>query len=710
MNRDRLRQSLWAVLLSVCLCGGSLGCMVSGMSLMDGEQFLPILLWCLFWAVAMSGLCNLRLAPLLFPALAVWLAVRWFFGPLEASTERLLMELSTAYDSAYGCGVVFWTDEPGAGTLAPALRAIALVMTLAVCWVVVRRTTRWGVLPVTLLPLASTLVLTYTVPHTGALAVYLFGFLMLLLSQGVRRRDMIQGNLLCRKIALPIALVLAAVFFLNPKDSYDKQELADKLEQSVARLVERFTGPEELPQDPTLGTIRLPVSGDTSDTINLKNVGPKSRQTQYVMTVESTGSGFLYLRGASFADYDGHTWRSGNQTQYDWEWPQFREEGTEQTLTVSTRSIHSVQYLPYYCQDFSRLSQGRYENSQNLKTYRVTYYTGNPTAASGGAIQVDSQYTQLPQDTQAWAERLALSILGTSRPPQTAEEAAQSAEKIAAFVRASAEYSLQTQRIPEGEEDFVRWFLEESETGYCIHFASSAAVLLRAAGIPSRYVTGYAISVRAGQATQVRLANAHAWVEYYLPGTGWVILEATPSASDTPENPPVEPTDPTQPPLQTTGGEDPGTVTTPSLTDPEPTLPQNTDNPGSATGTAPEPPPREPLDLSWLKYVLITALILACIPAQRWLRLRLRRQRISERRGNKRALAYWREAERLARILGEKPPQELLSLARKAKFSQHTLTREEFVPFRLYLSQCVVRLKQRPWQYQLLYRFVWALY
>ena len=45
-------------------------------------------------------------------------------------------------------------------------------------------------------------------------------------------------------------------------------------------------------------------------------------------------------------------------------------------------------------------------------------------------------------------------------------------------------------------EDFAIWFLTEADTGYCIHFATAAVVLLRAAGIPARYVDGYVVNTQ----------------------------------------------------------------------------------------------------------------------------------------------------------------------------------------------------------------------
>lgn len=72
-------------------------------------------------------------------------------------------------------------------------------------------------------------------------------------------------------------------------------------------------------------------------------------------------------------------------------------------------------------------------------------------------------------------------------------------------------------------------FLFEVKRGFCEHYAGSFALLMRAAGIPSRVVTGY----QGGEINPlnreliVRQADAHAWVEVWLEGRGWVRLDPT---------------------------------------------------------------------------------------------------------------------------------------------------------------------------------------
>ena len=88
-------------------------------------------------------------------------------------------------------------------------------------------------------------------------------------------------------------------------------------------------------------------------------------------------------------------------------------------------------------------------------------------------------------------------------------------QTIADKVRETASYNLSPSIMPDTAEDFAMWFYQEAEEGYCVHFATTAAVLLRAAGVPARYVTGYVVNVRANREESVSSRQAHAWVEYF---------------------------------------------------------------------------------------------------------------------------------------------------------------------------------------------------
>jgi len=86
-----------------------------------------------------------------------------------------------------------------------------------------------------------------------------------------------------------------------------------------------------------------------------------------------------------------------------------------------------------------------------------------------------------------------------------------------------------TLKPPLLEQDTVDGFLFDTKRGFCEHYASSMAFLLREAGIPSRIVLGYQggeFNESAGHWT-IRQYDAHSWVEAYVQGHGWLRIDPT---------------------------------------------------------------------------------------------------------------------------------------------------------------------------------------
>jgi transglutaminase superfamily protein/transglutaminase TgpA-like protein len=71
-------------------------------------------------------------------------------------------------------------------------------------------------------------------------------------------------------------------------------------------------------------------------------------------------------------------------------------------------------------------------------------------------------------------------------------------------------------------------FVTEGKRGYCQHFAGAMALMLRFLGIPARVAGGFTSGKREGDTWVVTDHNAHAWVEAWFPGYGWLAFDPTP--------------------------------------------------------------------------------------------------------------------------------------------------------------------------------------
>ncbi|MCC8068630.1 MAG: hypothetical protein LIO71_02565 [Ruminococcus sp.] len=113
---------------------------------------------------------------------------------------------------------------------------------------------------------------------------------------------------------------------------------------------------------------------------------------------------------------------------------------------------------------------------------------------------------------------------------------------IKEFLCSNYEYTLSPGKTPIGE-DYVLYFLTNSNKGYCSHFASAGTLFCRMLGIPARYVEGYYVSKDSfsddtfdGSLYNVSVKDnvAHAWTEIYIDNIGWIDVEFTPGFNGNP--------------------------------------------------------------------------------------------------------------------------------------------------------------------------------
>ena len=151
-------------------------------------------------------------------------------------------------------------------------------------------------------------------------------------------------------------------------------------------------------------------------------------------------------------------------------------------------------------------------------------YFNNEDIFRKRAEYIKSQFTNLPDDLPKRVAELSQDITKDCKTP------IEKCNAIEAYLE-SYRYTMQPKQVSKGE-DLVDGFLFDTREGYCTYFASAMAVMVRTLGIPSRYVQGFAVGtgVNRNSKYNVKSSSAHAWVEVYIEGIGWLTYDPTPAS------------------------------------------------------------------------------------------------------------------------------------------------------------------------------------
>ena len=679
-------------------------------------------------ADGLSLVCACVLAALLFSALLllpkswIWLlamaalAGGGFYmlrAQLVDSTSALVFAVTQQYSEAIpGIQTVHLTDTSGMdATLI--LILIAALYALLCSWTVMRSESLVYLLVLTLPVLALCLIILQTPPAAWAILLVVGVLALLLLTQLLRARQAGEGNRLALLLAAPLALLIGLLAVLFPAGTYDRAEWSDHLQETISTAADKLT---LFRRDAKTGQVKFssPISPSTLGSylwdssvtsVNLNRIGPQVQFGRSVMRVKSEVSGPVHLRGDSMAVYEDNRWKALPESDYTDTDSMMNAllagivpVSYRPDMQIETNMKSGIYYLPYFSaalpEDAVPYYDAYVKNPSQQTSYSIYYFSMRGSFVDNGAYEtfVHEAYTQVPDETrQALAD--ILPQLGVQ--PDDAPEQIVSA--VQAYVSASASYDLSTPSVPNGE-DFVSWFLHDSETGYCVHFATAAAILLRCLDVPARYVTGYSTAITANEWTTVTSDDAHAWVEYYFDGAGWYVLDPTPAADTpaqtAPEEPiaaPIEPAD-NQPEDTPPAGDEPPAV--PDIPAESQETPQKTDKKSVNI-----------LHFVWPVLVLAAALFL-----WRALRFSVRRAAIGRGSPNRRAVALYHHICGLSRQTKTEGTSDFLEIAEKARFSHHKLNREDLLPMQAHAEQLTKQLlaDKRFWK-QVLYRVIYAL-
>lgn len=231
----------------------------------------------------------------------------------------------------------------------------------------------------------------------------------------------------------------------------------------------------------------------------------------------------LYWRGLVFWLFDGQSWQHSKNSLY----VHPRLKGKDLVGYTITLEPHNQRWLfaldlPYkfgsralLLSDYTLTS--RWIIRQRIQ-YRATSYLAYNT---GPLLTLESAALQIPWDTNPRAAALARGWRAEATSPAGVVQAA-----LGYFKGNDFSYSLNP---PPLGVDAIDDFLFKTRKGYCEHYTSAFAYLMRAAGIPARVVAGYLGGELNpyGNYLIIRQSDAHVWVEVWLPGKGWMRIDPT---------------------------------------------------------------------------------------------------------------------------------------------------------------------------------------
>ncbi len=163
--------------------------------------------------------------------------------------------------------------------------------------------------------------------------------------------------------------------------------------------------------------------------------------------------------------------------------------------------------------------------------YAVRVYVADNSAEALSTVSanytpaIESAYLQLPARFPQKVRELSANITENATTPY---------DKVIAIDNylAGIPYSLEVAPVPEGA-DAVEDFLFTQKKGFCLHYASAMAVMLRSVGVPARLAVGYLPGDpgREKGTYILRDKHYHAWTQVYFHGYGWIDFEPTPSGT-----------------------------------------------------------------------------------------------------------------------------------------------------------------------------------
>ena len=396
-----------------------------------------------------------------------------------------------------------------------------------------------------------------------------------------------------QKLSILLMLIGLAVggviYIVMPPSRYEahKDDITETKNSAVALM--SWSG------DEIFAWVKAHFNGDA---IDYGEVGGKQQvtytgETMLKMSGVVNNNFGLYLKGYVGDRYEGNKWSSLQEDEEymselaaleqqgaapdSWHTQMYKEIGensynfnkwAEGTLRIRNMAFGYGNYLVPYLPtgSFQSNSEGRTTIETGGIDYTVDYYLSVPivmrrdllsqdftmlddtflynTATQRGLMTnfVKKYYLQVPDTLTGVFDDFKQYLNDNGNVYDQWQSGAGRTEDILKLTRTyitkDTEYTLSPGRTP-SDRDTVEYFLNEGKKGYCTYYATTAAMLLRSLGIPTRYVEGIYVSPEelteaTDQNAEILVPDndAHAWIEVYTEKYGFVPMEVTPGIGE----------------------------------------------------------------------------------------------------------------------------------------------------------------------------------
>ena len=407
---------------------------------------------------------------------------------------------------------------------------VALVAMLGV-WVEYR--TLFGRQPgILLLMLFAGLKLLETRSHRDAAAAAFLGYFLII------------TNFLYTQTIPTAALMCAAVFAISATlVGLSAPHRAPRANVRTAALLLAHAAPAALAlfllfprvQGPLWGLPQDAYSGMTglSETMSPGTLSRLAQSDAIAFRAEFEGEPpaqrLRYWRGPLMWDFDGRTWTIGASYLAKFVPPSGGRATHRYAVVLEPHNRHWLFALETAASlpERARMSFDGQIIANGLVRSRLRYELAS-VIAPDPQPEEDAGTLRRAQRVPPGFNPRALELAAQWRDASRSDE--EVVERAVAFLR-QGRY-LYTLEPPLLGRHSVDEFLFETRAGFCEHYASAFAFLMRAAGVPARIVTGY----QGGELNSidrivtVRQSDAHAWTEVFLPNRGWVRIDPTAAA------------------------------------------------------------------------------------------------------------------------------------------------------------------------------------